>query len=351
MECFSGRIENCNNSKILVISNKSLTERVKEFSQKISLKINSKGIEILPGGEIHATIAGQRRLRITITNLINKNMIIIENKNKVKIFVNLKKWEISKNKLFSKGKGSSLSKEIPKDLIKKQAAIKKGLRTYYLDISSKSFYDLAKKSTIKCLFNRNEEGIILIKSDEKEARRITPHSKKRIQIAISKEILTEEEIIFLNSKSWMPINIRLNLSSFGLDIKDFFSVREEKELVKYLTKKGIKIKLKNTADPYDFLIENNVAVEIHNSNPEKEDLVTRHKVKPALVRLRILEANFLIQDEKVDKFFIIINKKWETGKYIQEIINPKDKKIKIIFTDFKDKWDEEVGAKIINSLV
>jgi len=350
MELIIGRVENCKNSKVLVIHNKILTEKIKELGQKINLKKNIDGIEVEPFGKTHVTVAAQRRLRITITQLIKEGIIKIENKNQVKIFIDLKKWGIAKKELFSKGKGSPLTNEIPENLDKKRGAIRKGPRTYYIDISSKKLYNIARKDKIKCLFNRINEEIIIINSENKEARKITPHSKKRIQIAIPKEILTKKELQTLNSTSWLPIIIQLNLSSFKLETKDFFSVREEKELVEFLNKRGIKIKIKDPSDPYDFLINEDTAIEVHNSIPKYGDLVTRHKVRSGMVRLRILEADFLTKNKSVSRFFVIINKEWERGEYIKELINKVNNKVTVLFTDFKEDWDKVIGEEVINKI-
>ena len=327
MKHLIGRIENCKNSKVLVIHNKILAEKVREFGQKISIKKYLDKIEIIPKGLFHVTIGQNKRFRITITKIIKDKIIQIDHKNKIKVLIDLKKWKITEEELFYKGKGNPLTKIVPGNLVKKNAAIKKGPRTYYIDISSKRLYEISKEKKINCLFNRINKNILLVRSYKKEARKLTPHSRKRVQIAIPKIILNKQELKDLSSKSWLPITLQINLKSFDLKTKDFFHIKEERELVEYLIKKGYKIKIKNSSDPYDFLINNKIAVEIHNSIPKQGDLTTRHKVKPALVRLRILEADSLTKNKKLDKFIVIINQKWEEGKYIKEVINKKNKNI------------------------
>ncbi|MEK6894874.1 MAG: hypothetical protein AABX10_05440 [Nanoarchaeota archaeon] len=51
-----------------------------------------------------------------------------------------------------------------------------------------------------------------------------------------------------------------------------------------------------------------------------------------------------------DNSFIILNKKWENGKYILEIIKGINEKVKIIFTDYKVEWGKEVTKKIIKHI-
>ena len=344
-------ITNNKNTKLLVIHSKELSNRVIGNKNSISIRNYNEGLLISPKGETHVTIAKGKRLQVAITNLMKSGKISLNEKRNVFVYLDEKEWKINKNEILGKSVGSPLSKIIPSDLIAKNAGVRINNGRYYLDISSKKLHDIVKSETVKCLFSRLQDDIIIIKSEEFNARRLTPHSKKRVQIAIPKELLNKNEIAKLNKKKWLPIRLKLNLASFNLIMSDFYSIKEERELVEYMDKKGVKIKIKEPADPYDFLINNNIAVEIHNSIPKYGDLVTRHKVKPALVRLRILEANFLIKTKKVNKFFIIINKKWEEGRYIREVISKDDENIRVFFTDFKGKWYEKIGNKIINLLV
>jgi hypothetical protein len=230
----------------------------------------------------------------------------------------------------------------------KRAAIRLNNKKYYLDISSKRLYELAKKQGIKCLFNTNSEEIVIIKSSLPEARKLTPHSKKRIQIAIPKEILSKKQIESIANKRWLPVTVKFNLDSFGLKVFDFYSVTEEKELVKYLSSKGIKIAIKDYREPFDIkLLNKNIAVEVHNSIPAKEDFASRHRIKIGQVRLRILEAYHLIKNKQMDTFFLIINQSWRSNRYISELLDSTNNRVRILYTDFKDSWCDEVGDRII----
>jgi len=343
-----GRIEKRNTCKLLVIHSKKLSEKLKD---KISLENYGDGLIIKPKGNIHATIAAQKRLQIALTNLIKDKKIRIKEVKEIPIYLNEKEWKIKKEEILAKGVGNPLSNIVPKNLIIKNATIRNNRGRYYLDISSKKLYEISKNKIVKCLFNKTKDSIIIINSNETNARRITPHSKKRVQIAIPKELLKKSEKLKLDEKDWLPIKLKMNLKSFGLNIDDFYSIKEEKELVIYLSNEGIKIKLKEPSDPYDILIkEKKVGIEIHNSTPRYGDLVTRHKVKPALIRLRILEADFLVRKKELNKFFVIINKKWERGKYINELIKKENKNVKILFTNFKNKWEEKIGQEILKNI-
>lgn len=344
-----GRIvKNNKGTKLLVIHSKKLSERVNDNKNNISIKNYWDGLAISPKGDIHVTIAAKKRLQIAITNLVKSNKIFLNDKKNVKIYLNENVWGVNKNDLISKGIGLPISNDAPNDLITKNAAIRVNNRKYYLDISSKKLHDLAKNSRIKCLFIMKENSIIIVRSEEFNARKLTPHSKKRVQISIPKELLNNDKIKKLGEKGWLPLKLQLNLKTFGLEISDFYHVKEEKDLVRYLISKGIKIKIKEPADPYDILLkEKDFGIEVHNSLSRDGDLVTRHKIKPGMIRLRILEADLLVRTKELSTFCLIINKEWENGKYIQEIIDKVDKNVKVFFTDFKNKWYEEIGDKLI----
>ncbi len=346
-----GKIEKRGNVRILVIHSKKLSEKIKQRGNKVTVKNFKGGLILIPKGDSHVTIAANKRLQIAVTTLIKKGEIKIGDQEKTPLYLNEEDWEITENEILAKGIGSPLSKIIPLNLTKKNAGLcKKGGR-YYLDISSKEFYNICKKNRIKCLLNRKGNPIIIIKSDSIKARKLTPHSKKRVQIAIPKEIISKNEIKKLDKIGWLPIILKLNIQSFMLKISDFYGVKEEKDLVNYLVGQDIKIKIKEPADPYDILIrDKNIAVEVHNSIPKREDLVTRHKVKPALVRLRILEADFFIKNKEVNKFFVIINEMWKNGKYINELIKGSDQNTVVLFTNFKDKWEEKVGQELLRNI-
>lgn len=345
-----GKINKRGSSKLLVIHSKKLSDRIIKNKHQISVKNHKDGLIITLKGEIHVTIAAKKRLQIAITKLIKNKKISIKDLDNVPIYLEPKEWGIDQESIFLKSMGDPITDIIPKNLKTKNAAIRPNKNKFYLDISSKKLYEIAKKQNLRCLFNRLDKSIILIRSTSIAARRLTPHSKKRIQIATPKEILDKKEIIKIKEKGWLPIKLKINLTSFGLEIKDFYSIKEEKELVEYLSSRGEDIKIKRPSDPYDILlIKKKIAVEVHNSFPRKGDLVTRHKIKPGMIRLRILEADFLIKNKKLNEFYVIIHKKWENGKYIKEISNHVHKKVNVLFTDFKNKWYEKIGKKLLSS--
>lgn len=347
-----GKIENRGSVKILIIHSKKLSEKVNQIKNRVNIKNFGNGLILTPKGDIHVTIAANKRLQIAITTLIKKEKIKISNQNNIPLYLKEEDWKITENEILAKSIGNPLSKIIPYNLIKKNAALCKKGKKYYIDISSKAFHDICRKNIIKCLLNRIKDSIIIIKSEKIRARRLTPHSKKRVQIAIPKEIIRENEIKKLDKIGWLPIILKLNIESFGLKISDFYGNKEEKELVIYLSKQNIKIKVKEPSDSYDMLLpESKTGIEVHNSDPRYGDLVTRHKIKPGMVRLRILEAEFLTKNKDLKKFFVVLNKKWKNGKYIQELINKTNRNVKVLFTNFKDKWYERIGKEIIKDIV
>ncbi len=345
-----GKIKNCRTTKLLIIHSKKLSEKIIEIGNKINIQNFKEGLILDPKGDTHVTIAADKRLQIAITKLVKKGRIELNNQTVIPIYLDESKWKISKNDILKKSIGDPSSEITPEDLTRKNAALSKRGGKYYLDISSKALYGLVKKNRIKCLLNKNKGEMIIIRSDEINARKLTPHSKKRVQIVIPKKILNKGERNKLEKKAWIPIILKLNLNSFGLEINDFYSIKEEKELVGYLIKNKVKIKVKEPSDPYDILLEENIGIEIHNSIPHPSDLITRHRVKPALVRVRILEADFLVRKGDLNKFFVIINEKWKEGKYIQEVIRKVTKKVIVIFTNFEKGWENDIGDKIITLL-
>jgi len=100
-----------------------------------------------------------------------------------------------------------------------------------------------------------------------------------------------------------------------------------------------------------FLPKSKTSIEVHNSYPRYGDLVTRHKIKPRMVRLRILEAEFLTKNKDLKKFFVALSKKWKNGKYMQELINKTNRNVQVLFTDFKDNWYKKIGEWIIKNIV
>lgn len=347
-----GKIKQIGTVKILNVYSKNLAKEILKRKNKISIKSYEDGIIIGPNGKFHATIAQDKRIQISITKIIKKKIIESKKINNKEIYIYINPLEWNLKEIISKSIHiAPISNHIPKNLMIKRAAIKPNKNKYYLDLSIKRLYELAKEDTIKCLFNRDNEGIIIIRSTKPEARRLTPHSKKRVQISIPKEIIKEMELKEIDANWWFPINIKMNLKSFGLNITDFYSIKEEMELVASLLENGIKIKVKDYRNPYDiFIPQHNSGIEIHNSTPGPADLSTRHNVRPGQVRLRILEAENLIRNKKVDNFFVILNKSWENGKYIKELTENVYEKVNVFFTDFKKDWNKEISKKIIKNL-
>lgn len=346
-----GKIKRCGGSYVLICYSQNLVKRVIEIGNKVSLELFEDGLILKKQGSMHASIGAKKWLQITVTDLLKEGIIKKENIGKdFPIYLNKDEWNLED--ILKKSIGSPLTKVIPNNLVSKKAALRtNGQQQFFIDVSIKKLYELAKEKPIKCLINRTENDIILVQSDNLEARRLTPHSNRRIQIAIPKYILKQKELESLSKKKWLPIELKLDIESFGLKTEDFYSVREEKEIARYLIEKNIKIKIKNISDPYDiYLPDYYSCIEIHNSTPGYGDLVTRHKIRPAMVRLRILEAISLIKMGKINNFFLVFNEEWSKGKYIRELMENITKKVHVIYTNFKDDWYETVGKEILDKI-
>jgi len=348
MEKLIGKLKHMKNVRILSIYSKNLAKQIKKGKNQVSIKDFKDGINIRPNGKIHATIAKEKRIQISITNLIKKG-IIDSNKTKkteLPVYIDPAEWNLKD--ILQKSIGLPITKEIPRNLISKRAAITRKNKQYYIDISLKKLYELTKLYGFRCLLKKDYKDIIIVKSNSLNSRKITAHSKKRIQISIPRKMLNNKEIKALSKSSWLPINIKFNIESFKIKIEDFYSIKEEYELVKYLVRKNLKIKIKDYKDPYDiFIINSNSGIETHNSIPYPNDLSTRHRIKPGQVRLRILEADFLVRHKKVNSFFVILNEKWRDTKYIKELTDSLSKQVFVVFTDFQGDWYKKIGNKII----
>jgi len=344
----TGTMRDNNVTRVLTIHSKNLAEAITNINREVTLENYNEGVILKPHGNSHATIVKNKRIQIAIKTLVKKGLLnqrLMKEKN---IFVYIDKNEWGIEEFWEKSRGDPMTNVCPDNLVVKRAGIRTNTRgRYFLDISSKKLYELAKNNTIRCLINKKED-ITIIKSNDPAARKLTPHGIRRIQISIPQEALTKEELSKLNINSWLPINLKLNLKSFGLSMTDFYSVKEEKELADFLIKKGMEIKVKDYRDPYDLLLpEKKVAIEVHNSSPSEYDFSTRHKIKPAMIRLRILEAEFFLNKLNLERFIVIINEKWAGGKYIKELTDCIDKKINVIYTDFKEGWCKKIENNLI----
>lgn len=333
---------------ILVIYSKLLCSKILKIKQKVSIIKYRNGLIIKPNGGLHATIASGKRIQIAITKLY-KN-ILLKFSTIIPLYVNLNEWGMKKIVERATGFIPPISLDLKKFVIK-PAAIKKTKKHFYIDISFKKLSDLADKEVLRCLLSRDDAYFVMIKSDDLHARKLTKHSKRRIQIALPQNLLASEEVAILEKKKWFPILLKFDISSFGLDICDFYTVTEEGELVKNLVKKGIIITPKNYKDPYDiYLNDYSSCIEIHNSIPSTTDLNLRHGIRSGQVCLRVLEGQYLINKLNLKHAFIIINNSWRENKHIMDLINDMDKRVHVLFTNFNKNWSEEISDKISDIL-
>jgi len=338
---------------LLRFFSKPLIPKVIEYDQKISISNFQNGLLIRPNGPFHITVFRNKGLQIGITKLIRKGLISVDNsKGTIPIFVDLDEWKI--NSFIEKSRKTPFisNKDIPNNLVSLPAAITKKQKTFTVTFICKMLSEMCRKEEIRCLFCRDTEGFVIVKSRETRARKLTGFSKNRVQFSIPKSILIDEEIKKFEEKSAIPTKIKFNLTSFDIKISDFFFIKEEKELVKVLEERNISILTKNRLAPFDIEFKNKkIAIEIHNSIGSKDKIngihSGRHSIKIGQIRLRVLEAMHFLEKINLEHVFVIINQVWTQNKHIMNLVDDvKNKNVHVLFTDFKGNWASKVVDEI-----
>lgn len=335
---------------VLGIYSKPLAMAVIERHQKVSLTPFADGLLIEPNGPLHVTIAAKKRLQIAATKLLRE---IFDGNvpETIPIYVCMKTWGLSE--LLRHATGSPLTTIFPTGLVAKRAAIKQDRNRFYIDVSSKGLGEVARRSLIRCMLARDGENFIMIKANGPKARKLTSHTKgRRVQISIPKTMLTDEELKLLAKKGWLGgIKLKFALSTFGISDADFYTVKEEKELVNTLTDMGIRVSPKDARSPYDIGMENhNSYIEVHNSTSSHAELKSRHNIRMGQVRLRILEAQYLANNPSVNHAFVVVNESWIKSKHVVDLVSNLNHKTHVLSTDFKDGWAKKI-ARTINDIV
>ena len=331
-----------------------LADKVKEADNKIFIFNFKDGFLIKPNGNKHITTPAGKRLQIAVTRLI-KTDLNIQN-SEVPIYVNPEEWNVKY--LLKRPQGSPEIK-LPimhkKDLVIKKASLSKNVASknkFNLHFSSKAIFNIAKKNEMRFLINREGNIFTLIKSDKPQSRKLVAHSGNRLQLSIPKFMLNKNDIYKLSRSNWHKVFVRLDLNSFNLNVDDFFFIREEKELVKSLTKRGFDVNIKDAEFPFDILLKNRVAIEIHNSKATNYDLSSKHGLRAAQVRLRIFEGLYNKRKLDLKKVFIILNNEWKKSKHVEQLSEEASSKgIHVLFTSFKNKWSNLIAEEIDNFLV
>lgn len=252
--------------------------------QKVKLELYDAGILIEPDGSQHVAIVAEKRLQIAVTKLFRK--IFDDNiQENISVYVDESKWGLSE--LVRHAVGSPLTSELPEGVLAKQAAIKLSGGKFCIEACFKVLSEMAKKFHIRCLLAGDGRDFVIVRSNSPRARKLTRHSREKVQIAVPKTFLMEEELKLLNKTGWLgEIKLKLVPSSFEISSSDFYTVKEEKELEKALASLGIEALPKNPRSQFDILLENcKSCVETHNSVPTNVELRIRHRIKAGQVRL------------------------------------------------------------------
>lgn len=340
--------------KILNVYSKPLADKVREAGNKIFMFNFKDGFLIKPNGDKHITIPSGKRLQIAVTKLVKTDLNI--QKSEVPIYVNPEEWNI---KYLLKSPQGSPEIKLPiieeKNLVIKKAALSKNVASknkFNLHFSSKAIFNIAKNNEVRFLINRKDNIFTLIRSDEPQSRKLVAHSGNRLQLSIPKPMLNENDFYKLSKNNWYKVFVRLDLKSFKLNVDDFFFIREEKELVKSLTKRGFEVNIKDVEFPFDILLKNKIAIEIHNSKATKYDLSSKHGLRAAQVRVRIFEGLYNKRKLNLDKVFIILNDEWKKSKHVEQLRREAETKgIHVLFTSFKNNWSYLITKEIDTFLV
>lgn len=340
--------------KILNVYSKPLSEKVIDSDNKISILNFRDGFLIKPGGDKHITVPSGKRLQIAVTKLIKTNMYT--QKTGVPIYVNPEDWNIKY--LLKKPQSSPETKlfSIPKkSLLIKKASLSKNVASknkFNLHFSSKAIFNVAKNNEIRFLINRKDNIFTLIRSDKPQSRKLVAHSRNRLQLSIPKSMLNGNDIYKISKNNWYKVFVRLDLKSFDLKVDDFFFIREEKELVKSLTKRGFEVNAKDNEFPFDILLKNKVAIEVHNSKATKYDLSSKHGLRATQARVRIFEGLYNKRKFNLNKVFIILNNEWKKSKHVKQLSKEAAAKgIHVLFTSFKNNWSNLITKEIETFLV
>lgn len=200
---------------------------------------------------------------------------------------------------------------------------------------------------------RKDRDFVLIKSPSYLGNKIHYVKTGSGRISIKSNLLTDKEKEqILNKKQSKRIHILFYPDEWGISSKKIFSTESEKEgeLYKTLSKfvsvykpgrlKSMKADLMIKNGNVDIPIEVTTATFVND----------RGKTKSYEILGRLYYA-FKWTTINSTPFFIIIDKSWEKSKWLKiEIKFIKDKKVHIIFTNFKNKWTEKVVERILRDL-
>lgn len=333
---------------VLEIYSKLLASKVIESGSKISLTRHNDGLLIRPNGSMHATIVAGKRLQISVTRMFREFFKTIPLK--IPIYVGLETWGL--RELLRHASDSPISTSIPSNLIAKRAATRRSRNKFYLDMCSKGMSEVVKRESVRCLLARDGKDFILIKSRDPRARKLTSHTKgRRIQISVPKTLLTNDEVKLLSKKAWLKTWLKFVPSSFNVSFADFYSVKEEKELVDALASIGIEVAPKDRGVPYDIYLPGlESCVEIHNSIPSNDDFGSRHRIRTGQVRLRILEAQHLTAESHIKHAFVVVNELWKKCGFVTDLVSDSNNKVHVLFTNFHNGWAREVAWMISHAM-
>jgi|GEM_PF-3228488 len=162
-----------------------------------------------------------------------------------------------------------------------------------------------------------------------------------------------EKTLFDTGRRSIKSRVCVSPSDFNLELYNLFLVREERDLAKELIHRGIKVSLPDVRiRSGDLLLkENNAQIEITtimpNSNKQKNG---PHGSSGAHINARICEAYLRTKVLGVKSFFVILNQAWADYTWINDLIELIEPNVKVLFTNFTDKWQIDASKEIVRSL-
>ncbi|OGI64017.1 hypothetical protein A2642_00570 [Candidatus Nomurabacteria bacterium RIFCSPHIGHO2_01_FULL_39_10] len=237
--------------------------------------------------------------------------------------------------------------------------------TYYLMANSRMLCNqLISQKPIKVKVTKEDNFFIIHKVLEGNILTIR---KKEIVTCISGiNLLTVEERSKLMNKEHklsFPVQVKLFPSQFNLDIYSLYPDQDAAILARKLEEKGFNIPTrimtpKSFDHDLEFIYANKrIVIEITQTIPGKNNYLNfKHAGLGGIVRAHFLEAyhncvNSFLSGKKDTIGFIIIHERWKEYSHITKLI-PEFSKVNchIIFSNFKDNWEEITTTQIITEI-
>jgi len=228
---------------------------------------------------------------------------------------------------------------------------------YRFNVRHKIFENIAKNKE-KIIFLRTKTGEFIIKKDFRGFPLHFYKGKNRGCLAymqISHLLITEKEKEkFLSGRRAISNKLSISLKEFNINLPDFFSTKDERELASALINEGIKIRIpdarKREADIV--LLGSNVQIELTHLKPQKpEELKNSPHSEGVHINARICEGYLRVSKGIVPLYIVIFNKDWIKNTWLKDLIEQVKPEVICFVTDFNDFWEMKVSKEIKKILI